>query len=60
VAEGETQATPLTFFKSNTASYIDYANVVVDPADDTSFWMVHEFADSAGPSFKMVAGKVTP
>jgi hypothetical protein len=42
----------------NGAHYIDFANAVVDPSDDTTFWMTHEFSN--GSAFKMVVGRVLP
>jgi hypothetical protein len=36
----------------------DYANAVVDPFDDTAFWVVHAFATAGG--FKMIGAKVVP
>ena len=65
VQEGETQPIPITYYryswnKQADKDWIDYGNAVVDPSDDTSFWMAHEFADQETKQFKMVVGKVTP
>lgn len=42
----------------NAAHFIDYANAVVDPSDDMTFWMTHEFSN--GSAYKMVVGRVSP
>jgi hypothetical protein len=51
----ETVATPVTH-----AYWLDYATAVVDPVDDVTFWMIHEYADSASQSWKTVVGVVNP
>jgi hypothetical protein len=57
-------ATPVTYFRiydANDGDFLDLANASVDPADDFSFWMAHEFAKNGStPGFRMVMGKVTP
>jgi hypothetical protein len=39
---------------------IDYGTSVVDPVDDSSAWMAHEFANKARGGFKTVVGVVKP
>ena len=39
---------------------IDYATAVVDPLDDTTFWIIHEYADDATKAWKTVVGVVDP
>ncbi len=51
----ETVATSVTH-----AYKLDYATAVVDPVDDVTFWMIHEYADSASQSWKTVVGVVNP
>lgn len=51
----ETVATPVTH-----AYKLDYATAVVDPVDDVTFWMIHEYADGASQSWKTVVGVVNP
>jgi hypothetical protein len=46
------------FGDDNYKDYIDFANAVVDPADDTTFWMTHEFSN--GTNFIMTVGRVVP
>jgi len=56
-----TTFTPVPYYHfpdDNYKDYIDYANAVVDPSDETTFWMTHEF--STGSMFKMVVGRVVP
>lgn len=38
---------------------IDYTTAVVDPADDTSFWVALPYVDSKG-KYKTVVGKISP
>jgi hypothetical protein len=42
------------------AYQIDYATAVVDPKDDKTFWVIHEYADGATSSWKTVVGVVDP
>jgi hypothetical protein len=39
---------------------LDYATAVVDPIDDETFWLIHEYADDATKSWKTVVGVVSP
>ena len=40
--------------------YMDYSTAVVDPADDTTFWVIHAYASSSTTSLQLVVGKVVP
>jgi hypothetical protein len=45
---------------STHAYALDYATAVVAPVDDTTFWVVHEYADGATKSWVTVIGVVDP
>jgi hypothetical protein len=49
----ETVATSVTH-----AYQLDYATAVVDPVDDQTFWLIHEYADDAPNTWKTVVGVV--
>ena len=51
----ETTATAITH-----AYQLDYATAVVDPVDDTTFWVIHEYADGATSGWVTVIGVVDP
>lgn len=52
---------PETVATSVTHAYqLDYATAVVDPVDDVTFWMIHEYADDTSKSWKTVVGVVNP
>lgn len=57
VHEGETKATARHYVDKGV---IDYATAVVDPRDDLTVWMIHEFADKAKGSYKTIVGAVRP
>lgn len=38
--------------------FLDYATAVVDPSDDTSFWLAHEYSDK--DRYTTVIGKIPP
>jgi hypothetical protein len=42
------------------AYQLDYATAVVDPKDDKTFWVIHEYADGTTSSWKTVIGVVDP
>ena len=39
---------------------VDFATAVVDPVDDETVWMIHEYADKEKSSFLAVVGRVKP
>ena len=39
---------------------LDYSTAVVDPVDDTTFWVIHEYADGAKSNWVTVIGVVDP
>jgi hypothetical protein len=43
---------------------VDYATAVIDPADDKTFWVIHEYAHTGQSNDRKyrttVAGKVSP
>jgi hypothetical protein len=51
--KGEQTPTVMT-----TANKLDYATAVVDPVDDTTFWVSHEYADSTTSSWVTVIGVI--
>jgi hypothetical protein len=55
VHAGETKATGAHYFDKGG---IDYASAVVDPADDLTVWMIHEFANKTRNGYKTVVGAV--
>jgi hypothetical protein len=55
VYEGESASTSVTH-----AYQLDYATAVVDPVDDETFWVIHEYADGTSTSWKTVVGVVDP
>ena len=57
VHDKETKATATHYFDG---PGIDFGTAVVDPADDLSAWMIHEFANKARGGFKTVIGVVKP
>ncbi len=65
VQKNESQPTPVTYYRHSwdrdtDKDWIDYGNAVVDPTDDLTFWVAHEFADMENRALKMVVGRVTP
>lgn len=39
---------------------IDLATAVVDPSDDLTVWMAHEYGDKASSAYKTIIGRVRP
>jgi hypothetical protein len=39
---------------------LDYSTAVVDPADDTTVWFIHEYADGTTMYWKTIIGVVNP
>jgi hypothetical protein len=42
------------------AYQLDYATAVVDPVNDETFWVIHEYADGTSTGWKTVVGVVDP
>ena len=57
VHKDETKATARHYVNKGV---IDYATAVVDPRDDLTVWMIHEFAGKAKDGYKTVVGVVRP
>jgi hypothetical protein len=60
VHENETKATTTHNSTRATLVAVDYATAVVDPLDDMTVWMVHEFASKARGGYKTVGGVDSP
>ena len=60
VHEGETKATATHYVDKSSKGGIDFGTAVVDPVDDLTAWMIHEFANKARGGYKTVAGVVKP
>jgi hypothetical protein len=60
---GETQQTAETFECEGCGKFahrVEYSTAVVDPIDDKTFWVIHEFADKDTNGWRTVVGKVKP
>jgi hypothetical protein len=58
VHKGETKATATHYIDH--PGGIDYGTAVVDPVDDETVWMIHEFANQARGGYKAVVGVTKP